>query len=119
MWDLPGLGIKPIESALAGRFLSNVPPEVQMFPLSNKTGLRSGATQGAVFLPQHPQLWLKDGVPPALGHSTNWKARGLQLAENTYQESPTLVFCKQIFFSPGVGVDGKIHLRNLSTLFLL
>ena len=30
-----------------------------------------GSNAGAVFLPQCPQLWLKDGVPPALGHSTN------------------------------------------------
>ena len=26
MWDLPGLGLEPMSTALAGRFLTSVPP---------------------------------------------------------------------------------------------
>ena len=33
MWEIPGLGIKPVSPALAGGFLSTVPPGKSLRPL--------------------------------------------------------------------------------------
>ena len=46
MWDLPGPGIEPVSLALAGRFLTTVPPGkslILVFKNGNNLGFPGGA----------------------------------------------------------------------------
>ena len=50
MWDLPGPGIEPVSPALAGRFLTTVPPEeYQLY-----TFLLNGGKEVALVTHEHP-----------------------------------------------------------------
>ena len=48
MWDLPGPGLEPMSPALAGRFLTTVPPgkpQVLLIKSTNKSQIKEKATK--------------------------------------------------------------------------
>ena len=50
MWDLPGLGIKPVSSALAGRFFTTEPPGKPLPGASNKNACQQLAHKESLSL---------------------------------------------------------------------
>ena len=133
MWNLPGLGIKPISPALAGRFLSTVPPVTFSFTLMSTqiclwAPILSGLVAHLIFSVVCPLLHQIVHSSRALMASAECQGSSSSLADNpcdaccprSFQDKQLCYFCfkledvKIITFDLGLSVLERLHSSGLS-----
>ena len=107
MWDLPGPGLKPVSPALAGGFLTTVPPGKSLYAQFNSRGIKSWSQENALEWERNgdihteylrvTELYRKFSIIPGNSPTVHWLGLHVFTAEDPGRGSkiPQAVQCGQ------------------------